>query len=475
MASDGGSDEDEKAERAWASLERFREAIGLGPSRRRRPPPPDAAPRLPPIPEIEREIDGVPWDLLAHAYHGAGDAPQNLRAIMTAPSPDAAPSDWLWGSILHQGNLYSATAPVVWILSDLLKARPDHPCAPLILGAIQTVAEGYAWRLPPPEKEAAARDPSEDASEDAFAEEGAPQRPLRASAPGAPVWETFVDQPLATRMEDAIPDAYFRAITVRAPTLRKVLENALPAVRQSLGSADPSCVYAAAGALTLMVDALPDAPGAAEDLRRVALSESVDPGARLAAIIGLDKLGEEVSPWLDHPDRRLRVAAAMGAGAKPASRSREELAGALIDFRYLEHAFPNGAAHLDLRLRFHVLEALLSRLPASAALAEPLTEQALTMVLARDANAHTADFELGPVLAWAFAERLLPPQERYKTPPAPAPIGPLNPVQRMILGAACANDALWEERIGNRDNAFRAVDLPVEREALRALAAAGHA
>ena len=48
-------------------------------------------------------------------------------------------------------------------------------------------------------------------------------------------------------------------------------------------------------------------------------------------------------------------------------RSVAELASALSEPEWLEAAFPSGAAHLDLHLRFHVLTVLLDRVKAGDA------------------------------------------------------------------------------------------------------------
>src|SRR5262245_46849398 len=101
---------------------------------------------------LMRAIDGVPWDHLAHAYSAARDAPMHLRRFVFAerPSDDLeAAVEWLWNSILHQGNLYSASPPVIWVLVDLLAARPDHPAAEAILGGLATLAEGCLLRDSP--------------------------------------------------------------------------------------------------------------------------------------------------------------------------------------------------------------------------------------------------------------------------------------------------------------------------------------
>lgn len=97
------------------------------------------------IERVRRSIATVPWDRLAHAYHGASDAPENLEVFLrsTASTEELSESiDWMWVSILHQGSVYSASTPVLWILIDLLAAWPQHPAAESILRGVQTVADG---------------------------------------------------------------------------------------------------------------------------------------------------------------------------------------------------------------------------------------------------------------------------------------------------------------------------------------------
>src|SRR5688572_32771193 len=96
------------------------------------------------IEKVRRSIATVPWERLAHAYHGASDAPENLEVFLssTASNDELSQSiDWMWGSILHQGSIYSASTPVLWILIDLLAAWPEHPAAESILRGVQTVID----------------------------------------------------------------------------------------------------------------------------------------------------------------------------------------------------------------------------------------------------------------------------------------------------------------------------------------------
>ena len=69
-------------------------------------------------------LDEVPWKRLRHAYGGAKDVPDLLRALA---SPDAETRgralSTLYGNILHQGTVYEATAHAV----PFLIALADNP------------------------------------------------------------------------------------------------------------------------------------------------------------------------------------------------------------------------------------------------------------------------------------------------------------------------------------------------------------
>ena len=57
-------------------------------------------------------MDGVAWDLLEHAYGDAGDVPDMLAALRHPDTNEEALYE-LYGSILHQGSVYSATGPAM--------------------------------------------------------------------------------------------------------------------------------------------------------------------------------------------------------------------------------------------------------------------------------------------------------------------------------------------------------------------------
>lgn len=66
------------------------------------------------------DVDAQPWADLQHAYGSAADVPGHLRAL-AGDSEEAASEavSELYGSILHQGSVYGATARAVPYLARL--------------------------------------------------------------------------------------------------------------------------------------------------------------------------------------------------------------------------------------------------------------------------------------------------------------------------------------------------------------------
>jgi HEAT repeat protein len=90
-------------------------------------------------------LDDVAWHELTHAYGSAEDVPEMLRAA-AAPdeeTADAGVSD-LYGSVLHQGSVYSSTPVVLPFVLDIA-ADPRSQCRYLLVGFVGTaVASGDA-------------------------------------------------------------------------------------------------------------------------------------------------------------------------------------------------------------------------------------------------------------------------------------------------------------------------------------------
>ncbi|MET9660010.1 hypothetical protein ABZY11_24560, partial [Streptomyces sp. NPDC006510] len=88
------------------------------------------------------DVDAQPWADLQHAYGSAADIPDHLRAL-AGGSEDAASEavSELYGSILHQGSVYGATARAVPYLAQLAGAGYRTEDLLVLLGGI---AEGGA-------------------------------------------------------------------------------------------------------------------------------------------------------------------------------------------------------------------------------------------------------------------------------------------------------------------------------------------
>jgi hypothetical protein len=397
-------------------------------------------------------IDGVPWDHLAHAYAAARDAPVHLRCFVSAERPSdelECAVDWLWGSILHQGSLYSASPPVIWVLVDLLAASPDHPAAEAILGGLATLAEGCLFMREEP-----------DASTDV---------PIRCNGPGDPVWEVWVNAPLPDVQEE-IPKEYFSACRVRASCIAQTVAHAAPVVAHCLDHPREHVRRAAGAAWWSLVQIVPNAPNAKDRLEGIIGNALFEPGVWLSAIIGLDLLGQNVAPLLLDADRRIRLGAAMAKGTRGVKSSNDELARALRDLEWLEHTFPQGLAHRDMHLRFHVLSELLERCSPTTAGATVI--DAMDHLITQRASAFTADFEWGPILLWVFPER------RAKLPLRDQDMLPLpqrlDAAQRVVLDALTKKSDIWNRGSGNAYLALLRVQLPQDRASiLQCLAVVG--
>ncbi|NUT51592.1 MAG: hypothetical protein HOV94_30500, partial [Saccharothrix sp.] len=86
------------------------------------------------------DIDDVDWASLHHAYGSAEDVPRTLRDAVGAHGGRAAAAiEHLFGSIHHQGTLYSATPRAVPFLARLA-ADPGTPTRTSLLHLLAAIA-----------------------------------------------------------------------------------------------------------------------------------------------------------------------------------------------------------------------------------------------------------------------------------------------------------------------------------------------
>ncbi|WP_329062130.1 hypothetical protein [Streptomyces sp. NBC_01429] len=77
----------------------------------------------PSVAEVFSDLDDRPWAELDHAYGDADDVPDLLRALASEDGAEAEEAiSELYGSILHQGSVYSASACAVPYLAGLAAA-----------------------------------------------------------------------------------------------------------------------------------------------------------------------------------------------------------------------------------------------------------------------------------------------------------------------------------------------------------------
>ncbi|UGQ15037.1 hypothetical protein LO772_16605 [Yinghuangia sp. ASG 101] len=72
-------------------------------------------------------LDGAAWSTLGHAYGPAGDLPELLREAASEDEERRAEAvDELFGTVWHQGTVYSATPYAVPFVADLAERGPGH-------------------------------------------------------------------------------------------------------------------------------------------------------------------------------------------------------------------------------------------------------------------------------------------------------------------------------------------------------------
>ena len=68
-------------------------------------------------------VDSIAWDQLEHAYGPATDVPALLERIANAKGRKHLNElGELWSRVLHQGSIYSASAPSARALIEMLEA-----------------------------------------------------------------------------------------------------------------------------------------------------------------------------------------------------------------------------------------------------------------------------------------------------------------------------------------------------------------
>ncbi|MFI6423144.1 HEAT repeat domain-containing protein [Streptomyces sp. NPDC050842] len=379
------------------------------------------------LPAEARELlSGTEWGSLHHAYGPAVDIPVSLCSLVDAdPGVRSEALAALDMAVLHQGSLYTVTAPAALFVAAIL----SHPMGfaeheghfPWDNGPPRSLrAELLVWLRQVAEAAAYGEDPAKDRTDWQ--------------------WEPWHD---ATRREHD-PDELAALHACR--DIRPTLYNA---VEPFLTSADPHVREAALGAALPLLAAR----GLVDRIPRAAALLRARPGearreragvARALAVWGMD-----TSDLLADSDPAVRVCAALGPAHVDRPRALAVLLDALRDPRTTDGWFPEPLPGLDGWFRFTVLRAAL-------ALAESFDEVApVAVAIVAAAGASFTDHERGPILFRAF-------------PGGYDPSHPLTSAQRDLLRAFVDTDEATGGIAGN-GSWFRAAGLPEDRDSIAAL------
>ncbi|MFF1421523.1 hypothetical protein [Streptomyces sp. NPDC058280] len=105
--------------------------------------------------QVFADLDTRPWATLEHAYGSAADVPDALRALASEDEEEAAAAlSELYGSILHQGSVYEASAAAVPYLAGLAAAGVLADELLVFLGGVAE-SEGVYDGTPPGDCQAA--------------------------------------------------------------------------------------------------------------------------------------------------------------------------------------------------------------------------------------------------------------------------------------------------------------------------------
>ncbi|MCX5382396.1 hypothetical protein [Streptomyces sp. NBC_00083] len=368
------------------------------------------------------------WGSLRHAYGPGTDIPATLCALVDEqPQVRAEALGMLDAAVLHQGSLYTVTAPAALFAAAIL----DHPAGlaehegyfPWDEGPPRTLrADLLAWLGLVAESASYGEDPVRDRLDWQ--------------------WEPWHEE----TARESTPDE--RAALHACRGIRPALADA---VEPFLSSPDPHVREAALGAAVPLLSA----PELADRIPRVAaLLRSRSNGAQtrreragLARALGVWRA--DTSDLLADPDPAVRVCAALGPAPTDRPRALAVLLDALRSPRATDGWFRQPLPGIAGWFRFTVLRAALF-------LAESFEEIApVALAIVTSGGTSMADHERGPILFRAF-------------PGGYDPARSLTPAQHALLRAFVATDASTHGIAGN-SAWFRAAGLPEHRDGITAL------
>ncbi|MFJ6883918.1 HEAT repeat domain-containing protein [Streptomyces californicus] len=372
-----------------------------------------------------RETD---WASHQHAYGSGEDVPALLCSLVDEDAEVRAEAlAALDMGVLHQGSVYSVTAPAALFVAAII----DHP-----LGL--TEHEGHLpWDDTPPRTlRAALLGRLGQVAEAA----GYGEDPARDRADVA--WQPWDENREDERDLDEL--AALQACRDIRPAL-------YDAVEPFLSSPDPHICEAAIGAAVplLRAPALADRIPRAAGLLRTRLRTMTGRRERATVARALSLWGSDTSDLLVDSDPAVRVCAALGPVRVDRPRALAVLLDALRDPRTTDGWFPEPLYGVDGWFRFTVLRSALD-LAASFEEVAPV----VTAMVAEGRSSIT-DFESGPILLRAF-------------PAGYDPARSLTSAQRALLRAFIETDEVTGS-IRSNGSWFRAAGLPEDPEGIAAL------
>lgn len=381
-------------------------------------------------------IEHTDWAALSHAYGSAEDTPAYLVNLLDDdPDTQAEALGMLEMSVLHQGTLYTATAPAALFVAGILD-RPEtlathsayfpwddriRTLRAALVEWLGQVAEAAAW--------------DEDSGE---AGDGPDEND-----------ENNEDAEDAEDDEDDDDDEYDDHEAVAA--CRAIRADLFAAVAPYLEDADSATREAALGAVVQLFRApeLADRRAAFVDVLSRLAAEDTDRRRRAIAVLTLGAWGADTTGALDDPDPAVRACAALAPTCAGDPRADAVVLDALTDPAAVDSWFPDPLPHQDGRFRYRLMATAIAR----AAAFEDLL--AVALVWAPLASEYGVDSDWGPLLAKAFPDPHTDGTE-------------LTGAQYAFLSAIADNDACWGP-IANKVKWFRAAGLPHERQGLREL------
>ncbi|MEU5850140.1 hypothetical protein [Saccharopolyspora shandongensis] len=372
-------------------------------------------------------IRSTDWAALHHAYGDAADAPNMLLDLLSEdPQRCGAALGYLDAAVLHQGSLYSVTAPAALFVAGILddprsmtrceSALPwddrERPLRAALLDWLGSVAESVFYWDEDEDIDDIEDEDDEDEDEDEDDEEDE-------------------DEQAAAACRAIRRDLYF-------------------AVLPFLDDADDAVRKAAVGAMGYLMRAPELVEFRGEQAQRMQrLAHDATVSERAAAALTLGSWGLVPQAFLADPDPSVRAAAALASALDPDPQALAEVRRALVDPAAADDWFAEHLPQLAGKFRFSLVEALLRR---TRSFEETLPE---ALAIARMTNAYTVESDWGPLLERAFPARHAQGQA-------------LTAAQQEFLSAIVDNEECWGN-VANPMSWFGKTGLPYDRESLRAL------